>query len=256
MTIAFAVRAAAAILVFFTLCASKRPAYILPAMMPLGILVAVAIAAEPARVAAATVVTATVVAGVGLAALVLERTAGIAAVGHLAVLTPDVLVGAGVFLTAWGIGTALASRRWPAAAVVGLMLLGPGLGAALLGPLTEYAESRSSRALAGRIEPDAHVVCFKTFRTGLPFYLRRPVVLVTADRGSELTSNYVAAQWRQFASSAHMARVSTLSSVLTRRTPVYVVASPFSVRELSRASPLRLVEEFSDGRSILLRSGS
>ena len=47
--IAFAARATAAIVVFFTCSASKRPQYILPALVPLALLVAIACSAAPHR---------------------------------------------------------------------------------------------------------------------------------------------------------------------------------------------------------------
>src|SRR5213076_1186653 len=88
--IAFLARASAGILLFFTICASKRPAYILPAVVPLGLLAAAGIVAEEARIAAA---------GVGLMRLLPESRV-------LVALTPVVLGRAGIVLLAWG-GVAL-----------------------------------------------------------------------------------------------------------------------------------------------------
>jgi hypothetical protein len=69
--------------------------------------------------------------------------------------------------------------------------------------LTAYAEAASSRPLVaamGEIPSGSVVACVESFPTGLPYYLDRPVTLITRD-GHELTSNYVtytlrkAAEW-------------------------------------------------------------
>jgi hypothetical protein len=64
-------------------------------------------------------------------------------------------------------------------------------------PLETYAETNSSRRLARTLlaspERDLPIYGFFYFRTSLPFYLRRPVGLVTT-RGNELTSNFLV--WR------------------------------------------------------------
>jgi hypothetical protein len=63
------------------------------------------------------------------------------------------------------------------------------------GFLTAYFNAFSSRGLAQTIlaspERDLTLYGYYYFRTSLPFYLRRPVGLVTAG-GSEITSNFVA----------------------------------------------------------------
>ena len=125
------------------------------------------------------------------------------------------------------------------------------MGLALLGPLGPYAESRSSRALAARIEPGAPVMCFETFRTGLPFYLRRPVVLAS-ERGSEMTSNYVVA--RREGHSWVIVSEGAAVAALNRGGPLYTVASALSLRRLATLTPRRLVPVYADRRSILLRA--
>jgi hypothetical protein len=60
--------------------------------------------------------------------------------------------------------------------------------------LRAYADSVSSRPLAARIEmenPGGDVAMLECFSTGLPYYLDRPVFLVSGD-GAETTSNYIA----------------------------------------------------------------
>ncbi|MDE3178139.1 MAG: hypothetical protein KGM47_00655, partial [Acidobacteriota bacterium] len=66
--------------------------------------------------------------------------------------------------------------------------------------LRRYSADNSSRQLARLIleSPDRGlpVYGFYYFRTGLPFYLRRPVGLISTD-GGQLTSNYVASRYRR-----------------------------------------------------------
>ena len=60
--------------------------------------------------------------------------------------------------------------------------------------LSLYAQSRSSRSLAEHISatlsPAAEVACLHCMPSGLPFYLKR-LVTVLSDDGTELTSNYI-----------------------------------------------------------------
>lgn len=60
--------------------------------------------------------------------------------------------------------------------------------------LKDYTEQLSSRELAQKISqllPEGgKVVCYKCMPTGLPFYLRKNIVVISAD-GSELTGNYI-----------------------------------------------------------------
>jgi 4-amino-4-deoxy-L-arabinose transferase-like glycosyltransferase len=172
--IAFATRAALAIVVLFTCSASKRPQYVLPALVPLALLVAIGVAAAPARLVAVVraLGVATIVAGVPAAAIALRGF--VPGRGDLAYLTPAVLETAGLVLVGWGIVAAVLARR-PAGAFACAASLAPLLGVFLLGPLGVPAAARSSRDLAAQIPPDAKVVCAMEFRTSLPFYLRRPV---------------------------------------------------------------------------------
>src|SRR5262245_46479911 len=81
--VAFATRGTVALVVFFTLSASKRPHYILPAMVPLGLLVAIAVDAARSRALLVIRALAYVVGVVGVAALVAEHI-GVHAAGHYA----------------------------------------------------------------------------------------------------------------------------------------------------------------------------
>jgi hypothetical protein len=61
------------------------------------------------------------------------------------------------------------------------------------GALQAYARDISSMPLAQEVRsiaPRATVVCFRSYPTGLAFYLERPLHLVTED-GSDTTSNYI-----------------------------------------------------------------
>jgi len=252
--IAFAARAATAIVLLFTLSASKRAQYVLPAVMPLALLAAIAAAAFPARVAAAMSATGRWAALAGIAALTgalaLPRIDG----AEFFVLTPRVLAAAGVFLVGWGTVTAVTSTRRPAVAVVCAACFAPGLGIALLGPLTTYAEARSASALARQIDPAARVVAFESFEPGLAFYLGRPVPLLS-DTGGELTSNYVRAQHGRLTPSATLRPVAALSTLLRDPAPLYVVTAPARLRKLRRFGG-RLIALYADRRSVLLAAGA
>jgi len=250
--IGFLARAAGAILIFFTLCASKRPAYILPAIVPLALLAAAGIAAERERAAAALRAFAGAAALAGVAAVAVGLAGVVPAYRELRALAPAVLVQGGLFLVLWGCAAVVGSRGRPAVALACAALLAPGFGFALLGPLSSWAEARSSRTLAARIEPAARVVCFGTFRTGLPFYLRRPVVLAS-DRGGEFTSNYVVAQRSRFLDGAQLVPERALPQALGDHIPAYAVASARSAERLAKLTPRRLVPVYDDGRTILLR---
>jgi hypothetical protein len=88
-------------------------------------------------------------------------------------------------------------RSLSLAAFLLLALTTPMLLLRWIAPLRIYAETNSSRRLADTIlsspERDLPIYGYYYFRTSLPFYLRRPVRLVTTG-GNELTSNYLA--WR------------------------------------------------------------
>ncbi len=248
--VAFAVRAAGVLVLFFTCSASKRPHYILPALVPLALLAAVGIAAEPER--ALVVVRAigrwTALAGAAalLAALVGLEGRG----GNFDVLSPQALAPAGLFLLGWG--AAAAAGRRPAAALVACALFAPGLGFVLLRPLGAWAETRSSRELVTYIEPGAPVICFETFRESLPFYLDRPVVLLSKD-GRALSSNYVLAERGRLGPSDYLVPESALGALLDHGSRPYVVASPWNAGRLTRLSARPLVAVHSDRRSILFR---
>ncbi|HUE29268.1 MAG TPA: glycosyltransferase, partial [Verrucomicrobiae bacterium] len=243
--VAFAVRAAGVLVVFFTCSASKRPHYILPALVPLALLAAVGIAADPERALAVVRASGRWTALAGVAALVAALTGFEARGGNFDVLSPHAFAPVGVFLLGWG--AAAAAARRPAAALVACALFAPGLGLVLLRPLGAWAETRSSRQLATYIEPGAPVVCFETFRESLPFYLRRPVVLLS-DNASALASNWVSAERARLGASAQLRPESSLDDLLDHGSRPYVLTSPWSARRLTSMTPRPLVEVHSDRR--------
>jgi 4-amino-4-deoxy-L-arabinose transferase-like glycosyltransferase len=250
--IRFAARAAAAIIVFFTLSASKRPQYVLPALVPLALLVAIGMTARPRLTGAALRAAGWIAVIVGGAALTIAGM-GIALTDrrmHLplrAILPP-----AGTIVLTWGLVTAIVGRR-PSRAIVCAAAFAPVLLVTLLRPLATYAQRRSSREMAASIPADAPVVCVATFRTSLPFYLKR-VVTVLSDGGGALTSNYVV-------SARHRLREPTLGferslpDVLVANRTSYVLIDRRRARRLRRLAPgHRLVFIARDGRRILLRA--
>jgi len=91
-------------------------------------------------------------------------------------------------------------------------------------PLELFASAKSSRALARTIldspQKNLPIYGYYYFRTGLPFYLRRPVGLISST-ADELTSNYIVTQWpriRKEASAGQLPR--SLAPAATDRMPL------------------------------------
>jgi 4-amino-4-deoxy-L-arabinose transferase-like glycosyltransferase len=93
------------------------------------------------------------------------------------------------------------------------------------GAIRGSIEAGSSRGLAARVPAGAEVACLECFPNGLPFYLGRPVVLVTRD-GRELTSNYALYKLRQGSAwpAALVPRAEMQHWLEERPGPVFVVA--------------------------------
>jgi 4-amino-4-deoxy-L-arabinose transferase-like glycosyltransferase len=207
------------IFVFFTISRSKLPAYVLPATVPLSILVAHAWEemdidaredfSRPDWLAAGFALLIGTGLLVALAAWQILEVASIRARAVekidprvLELLKPSLLY-TGLILAAIGIlGRNLAARRnrhiLAHATFAVLVLTAPALLVRWWPVLRTYAAISSSQRLAERIlaspDKDLPVYGFYYFRTGLPFYLRRPVRLVTLD-GDEMTSNYVISEY-------------------------------------------------------------
>lgn len=249
--IAFTVRAALALVLFFSCVASKRPQYILPALVPLSVLAAIGITAAPRAAASAlrALAVALVVAGIGGA---IAGHLGFAPEhGDLRVVTPRVVFDTGLLLVAWGL-LALGVGRRPLAAIACTAVLGPALGMMLLHPLTGYAESRSSRALAQKVPPDTRLVAAVSFRTSLPFYLGRPVTLVSSN-GHELTSNYVIAMRARFMGGRWLKSPEGFADTIDGETPTLILVTRWRKQDIRRLTRRRLELVDADRRSMLLR---
>lgn len=211
---------AGAIFVFFTISRSKLPAYILPALVPLSILTARLWDSAPNAFRDLSRHPDWLTAGfatlilLGLstaAAPVLLKLASVERLEakkiHPAVLPLVVpaLVYTGVALAAMGVlGRNLVTRSRARHGVLLAFILTaltvPLLLVRWIRPLAAYAATASSRRLAASLlegrEGSWPVYGYYYFRTSLPFYLRRPVGLVTAD-GGETTSNYVVSRFSE-----------------------------------------------------------
>jgi 4-amino-4-deoxy-L-arabinose transferase-like glycosyltransferase len=204
------------IFVFFSISQSKLPGYFLPAMVPLSILMAkVWTGAESAQEARApdwlTGGFATLIALGIIIAAVPHFQHFLFPHGRLqkkmphdvfALLGPT-MVYTGVILAALGIIgrnlCARAKKRNTTAimfAVVACCF--PLILVRWFHPLELFASEKSSRALAQTIldspQKNLPIYGYYYFRTGLPFYLRRPVGLISST-ADELTSNYIVTQW-------------------------------------------------------------
>lgn len=196
------------VVVFFSLSQSKLPGYILSAAVALGILTArlFSLAMLNPQGGAARIVlrgTMGLFLSTGLVALVIVLAAanrgmldGLFHIGSgtsawLGAMLPKVALSfTGVALLAFVAHRAQDVRR----GFVAFLALPVLLVTANFDLLSAYAETRSARALALRISnlvpTDAEIACLNCFPNGLPFYLRRPIT-VLSDSGKELTSNYI-----------------------------------------------------------------
>jgi 4-amino-4-deoxy-L-arabinose transferase-like glycosyltransferase len=208
---------AAVVFVFFSMSRSKLPGYFLPATVPLSILMAKVWAELDGRMSSRRPDWLTA----GFASLVflglllafcpqllrfhrlqLLATRRIPS-PLIPFLQPSLFLG-GLILAGLGVLGRNLSARLPARTVSAvsfaiLALTTPLLAARWIVPLEAYAASSSSRRLAEAIlkspEKDLPVYGYCYFRTGLPFYLQRPVGLVTWTAG-EFKSNYIATRWQ------------------------------------------------------------
>jgi len=200
---------------FFTFSHSKLPGYFLPAVVPLSILSGLVWrdVGKDAQARPPDWLTAGFALLLGIGILVAgASTSGVFASAQmrlamklhpalLGLVKPSLLY-SGLILGALAIvGRNLASRlRGRALAAVTFALAAaivPMLVLRWLLPLKLYAETNSSRRQAATIlsspQKQAPLFGYYCFRTSLPFYLRRPVGLVSAEWG-EMTSNYQVAR--------------------------------------------------------------
>ncbi|TAM81879.1 MAG: glycosyltransferase family 39 protein [Acidobacteria bacterium] len=207
---------AGVVFVFFTISQSKLPGYFLPAMVPLGILMAkVWTGPEPRKESRTpdwlTGGFATLIALGIIVAAAPHFQRFLFPRGHLETKMPHevfVLLGptllySGVILAALGvIGRNLCSRaREKNPTVIMFVLLAccfPLMLVRWFRPLELFASAKSSRALAQTIlaspQRNYPIYGYYYFRTGLPFYLRRPIGLISST-ADELTSNYIVTKW-------------------------------------------------------------
>ena len=202
---------AAWVFVFFSASHSKLPTYFLPAIVPLCILMGRAWqeVGKEGQESAPDWLTAgfALLLGVGvlvaaashswLYTLLQARLARKLPPDVMALVQPSLLY-TGLLLGALGfLGRRLAAHtRGRVAAVATLALAAmvtPALALRWYTPLELLANSHSSRLLAAAIrasaDGDAPIFGYYYYRTSLPFYLRRPVGLLSIEWG-EMTSNY------------------------------------------------------------------
>lgn len=254
MAIRFAARAAGATLLFFTLSASKRPQYILPALVPLALLVAIGVSARP-RLTGTMVRAAGWIAALVATGALIARTTGIVSDPTWSVFpVKEILPPVAATLLVWGLVATRAGRR-PRPAIVCAAALTPFLFLAAVHPMAIYAERRSARRLAASIPSDASVVCFDTFRTSLPFYLKR-FVTVLSDSGGALTSNYVVSQ-RTRLNEPTLGLLRCLPDVLAAARSSYVVVQRGQSPRLKPLAPdVHMVVVARDERSALVLASS
>jgi 4-amino-4-deoxy-L-arabinose transferase-like glycosyltransferase len=238
---------AVTLVVFFSSSQSKRPGYILPAVIALTVLVGRLFdrgLAGPDGRAARLILRGTVgvailsAAAAGALALNLAGPDRLQALldfesNEFSRLQPDVgmLVSALLAVTA----AALAARLWRdvrLALVVfvlpAVLFLSVGFGTA-----ARYAEASSSRALARAIAPlppGAQVACLECFAVGLPYYVGQPVIYITQRGRGGLTSNYVRYRLQRDAVwPPVLVRIDDRTRWLESQTvPVYVLAKDHS----------------------------
>lgn len=259
-TVSFGLRAAGAMLLFFSLCASKRPGYVLPAFVPLALVVAVGVTAARRRAVAAVQIVGTgaVVAGAfilgtqwldGSAWLGLDLDLGEAS---SALHTGTVIAGA-VTILVWGTLVLTSRRVSPRASLALAAIAAPALYLALLAPLESYAAGRSAKTLAGLVPPGAELLSFRHFRTGLPFYERRAIPFASFD-GHELTSNYVIGRSDRLLAEGRLLSPADGRELVGLADSLYLLTDASHLKKLkkTRRGPLTVV--WADRRSVLLAS--
>jgi drug/metabolite transporter superfamily protein YnfA len=214
--VAFLVSFTLVVFGFFTVSRSKLPGYFLPALGPLSILVACLWTRSKSRDTGRmpdwlTASFATLV-GFGLLLIVAPRFEHLQFV-HTRLekkMAPAVLelvktsmLFSGALVAAFGVlGRDLASRskrKTPSNTLFAILaLVTPLMFLQWAAPVKLYAAYSSSRSLAKEIlsgrQRDLPIYGYYYFRTSLPFYLQRPVGLVTTG-AEEMTSNYVVSRW-------------------------------------------------------------
>lgn len=255
IAIRFCARAAGAILLFFSVCASKRPGYVLPAMVPLSVLTAIGVMEAWHRAAASVRVVAFGAVLIGLIA----ATLGLIDAGWInsavfsktTALSGPVLVAGGVLFLTWGLLTMSVGRFPPVVALALAAALVPGVYIALLNPLGNHMDGLSARRMASLVPPNAEVWALRKFRTSLPFYLGHPVFLAS-QKGTELTSNYVLARHEQFMGHGNLVKPRRFWARLREAPMVYVLTGQARAKYLIGRSPRTLALVYADRGYVLL----
>lgn len=254
---AFLLAWALTVFVFFSISRSKLPAYFLPAVPALAVLMGKIwssdVGEEPLR-ARPDWLTAGFAFLIGLGLLLAATPAWLraSAYGKLAAkkihpsvfeLLPPSIFYSGLIVAALGVlGRNLASRSrgrvYAAGCFATFAVTVPLLALRWWTPLTTYASRSSTKSLAAAIrqgpERNFPIYGYYYFRTSLPFYLERPVGLVTSG-GDELTSNYVVAHW------ASLRPFPPALGAAAGATPLLVGASEFAALGRSSATPFLIL---------------
>jgi len=255
------------VVVFFSISQSKLPGYVLTAVVALGALIARVLdlawdrpGGRASRLVVRGAIALTAIAGLGAALLAVGNAApgGFPAALHLrggdvqrlapaggALLWMLAVLAAAAAVAAWRRDARVACAAF---ALPPLLLLTIAFGGA-----RAYAESSSARSLAERmpaLPPAADVACLQCLPTGLPFYLRRTVTVVTRD-GSETTSNYVVFTLKHTSAwPESVVRLSSLGRWLDwRQAPVYLLADANGRPRLDSIASRRsaIVQALTDG---------
>jgi hypothetical protein len=220
----------------------------MPALVPLALLVAIGVTARPRLTA--TLMRAGgwlgALAGVGAFVALVH---GVPPIKDTSLSVPSLLPFIGTILIPWGIATAWSARR-PRWALVCAAAFAPLILLAVIRPLGGYAERRSARELAKSIPADMPVIFYDTYRTSLPFYLKRTTT-VLSDTGRALTSNYVVSQRARLEGSL-LDDESALAGRLDDAPGSYIVVAKGRAHEPRRRVDRRLIEIARDGESVLL----
>lgn len=198
---------AVVVVVFFSLSHSKMPGYILTVAVALGI--ATSRVFERAfdhadgraggiirRATGALFAMLLLVGGLALLVVTLPDVAAKLSGGHSSEVREYIVSSSGLAISV-GLLTVLAAaglwKRRPLVAFGAFALLPLALTIPSFGALKQYAEARSARALATRLESlpsGTDLACYQCFPSSLPFYLKRPITVLD-DTGGKMASNYV-----------------------------------------------------------------
>jgi 4-amino-4-deoxy-L-arabinose transferase-like glycosyltransferase len=189
-------------LIFFSLSQSKRPQYVLPLVPAIALMVAAAWHSRPKRLPGLRLASGVVIA-IGVFLLAGSRLIPnpVPASTNVAPAIPGTALMLGLACIAAGV-LALVSRGRNHLALLALAIPVASIPLASQRLMAEIGRDRSAAEIARAIESatglDARVIGVGTLPLSLPFYLKRTVLLSTAD-GSELTSNYIIRHYDSYA---------------------------------------------------------